>query len=125
MDIGLFLVHPLAVHVGLVTPKVLPYQLKKRFSVNLMDPMCPKKSVEGTTANEGKTFLGWSSLKMSRVLSVKCVRSGLENHDKGLEVSGLPNHSQTAKSYRNMRTHKRGKIHVTSEVALEFERSLR
>ena len=49
-------VHPLVVPVGLVTPKVLPYQLKKRFSVNLMDPVRvpPKKSVE---ANGSKTSL--------------------------------------------------------------------
>ena len=81
--------------------KVLSYQLKKRFSVNLMElvRVPPKKSVEGTTANGNKNFLGWSLMKMFRVLSVKCVRSGLENHNKvnGLEVSRLPNHSLTGK----------------------------
>ena len=56
-----------------------------------------KKSVEGTTANRSKTFLGWSWMNMFRVLSVKCVRSGVENHNKGLEASGLPNHSLTGK----------------------------
>ena len=57
MDISSFSVHPLAVTVGLVTPKVLPYQLKKGFSVNLMDPVSLKTSVEGTTVNGSKTFL--------------------------------------------------------------------
>ena len=74
--------------MGPVTPKVLPYQPRKRFYVNLVDPVLPKTSVEGITANGNKTFLGWSSMKMFRVLSVKCVRSGLENHNKGQEVSG-------------------------------------
>ena len=64
---------------------------------------------------------------MIRVLSAKCVKSGLENHDKGLEVSGLPNHSLTGKYLeKKMKTHERGTMHVTaSKVVLESEMSLR
>lgn len=64
---------------------------------------------------------------MFKVLSVKCVRSRLEDHNKGLEVSGLSNHLLTGeKLQKKMRTHEQGTMHVTaSKVALGSEMSLR
>ena len=112
---------------GSKMPKVLPNQLKKRFSLNLMDPVPLKKGCRRYNSKWEQAF-PWLEFSedVQGVFCKVCKKWARESQQRSRGVWTTEPFTNWKKATEKMRTHERGTMHVTaSKVALESEMSLR